>query len=68
MFIFISKIFLIFFFNLRPPELFTGVNYYSTEIDMWSVGCILAELLSKKILFQCNSASQQVSYTNVKST
>jgi len=44
----------------RPPELFTGVNYYSTEIDMWSVGCILAELLSKKILFQCNSASQQL--------
>jgi len=44
----------------RPPELFTGVNYYSTEIDIWSVGCILAELLTKKILFQCNSSSQQL--------
>lgn len=35
----------------RSPELLLGTNYYSTEIDMWSVGCIFAELLTQKALF-----------------
>jgi len=29
----------------RPPELLLGQRTYSTEVDMWSVGCILGELL-----------------------
>lgn len=35
----------------RAPELLLGAKEYSTAIDMWSVGCIMAELLSKKPLF-----------------
>jgi len=30
-------------------------------VDMWSVGCIFAELLGRKILFQAQSPIQQVS-------
>lgn len=29
----------------RAPELIFGATEYSTAIDMWSVGCVLAELL-----------------------
>jgi cyclin-dependent kinase 7 len=29
----------------RPPELLFGSRYYSTAVDVWSVGCIFAELM-----------------------
>ncbi|EJD47894.1 Pkinase-domain-containing protein [Auricularia subglabra TFB-10046 SS5] len=29
----------------RPPELLFGCMYYSSAVDMWSVGCIFAELM-----------------------
>ena len=29
-----------------------GAKTYSTAVDVWSLGCIMAELLDKKILFQ----------------
>lgn len=29
----------------RPPELLFGAKQYSPAVDMWSIGCILAELL-----------------------
>ena len=29
----------------RPPELLFGARIYGTGVDMWAVGCILAELL-----------------------
>jgi len=35
----------------RPPELLLGAVQYGPAIDMWSVGCILAELLAKKAIF-----------------
>ena len=28
-----------------------GCKEYSTAIDMWSLGCIMAELLTKQVLF-----------------
>lgn len=30
----------------RPPELLLGVNVYGPAVDMWSAGCIIAELLN----------------------
>lgn len=29
----------------RPPELLLGQRKYSTAVDVWSIGCIMAELL-----------------------
>jgi cyclin-dependent kinase 7 len=29
----------------RPPELLYGSRYYGTAVDIWSVGCIFAELM-----------------------
>lgn len=29
----------------RPPELLYGGRYYGTAVDIWSVGCIFAELM-----------------------
>ncbi|GBG74215.1 hypothetical protein CBR_g17928 [Chara braunii] len=35
----------------RPPELLMGANKYGPSVDMWSVGCVFAELLTGKALF-----------------
>lgn len=32
----------------RPPELLLGATYYGTAVDLWSTGCILAELYAGK--------------------
>lgn len=34
----------------RSPELLLGADRYSTAVDMWSVGCIMGELLAGKPL------------------
>lgn len=36
----------------RPPELLIGSKIYSKAVDIWSVGCIFAEMLGKFILFE----------------
>ena len=32
-----------------------GSQKYDEKVDMWSVGCILAEMVIKNPLFNCNS-------------
>ncbi|XP_050516011.1 cyclin-dependent kinase 7 isoform X2 [Diabrotica virgifera virgifera] len=44
----------------RAPELLFGAKQYSTCIDMWAVGCILAELLLRVPLFQGESDLDQL--------
>lgn len=44
----------------RAPELLLGQKQYSTAIDMWSVGCIMAELLAKEALFQGKTEVEQL--------
>lgn len=44
----------------RSPELLLGCTHYGTEIDMWAVGCILAELVSSKPLFPGASTMDQL--------
>ena len=43
----------------RAPELLYGEKKYDTKIDMWSVGCIFAELLLHKPLMQGKSEQDQ---------
>ncbi|KQK00216.1 cyclin-dependent kinase G-1 [Brachypodium distachyon] len=45
----------------RAPELLLGAKEYSTAIDMWSLGCIMAELLTKKPLFNGKRDIDQLS-------
>lgn len=33
----------------RAPELIFGATEYTTAIDMWSAGCVLAELLLGRV-------------------
>jgi serine/threonine protein kinase len=45
----------------RAPEILMGAKHYNSGVDIWSVGCIFAELLGRRILFQAQSPIQQVS-------
>ncbi|CAI7585918.1 unnamed protein product [Penicillium bialowiezense] len=45
----------------RAPELLLGADKYGTEIDMWSIGCIFGELLTKEPLLQGKNEVDQVS-------
>lgn len=36
----------------RAPELLLGDNHYTTQIDVWSAGCIFAELVLRDQLFR----------------
>jgi serine/threonine protein kinase len=36
----------------RPPEIFFGDLKYGKAVDMWSIGCILAEMITKEPLFK----------------
>ena len=35
----------------RPPEIILGAKYYGPASDMWTVGCILAEIVLRDPLF-----------------
>jgi len=45
----------------RPPELLMGTNIYGPEVDIWSVGCIFAELITREQLFVGNGEIDQLS-------
>ncbi|VAI77057.1 unnamed protein product [Triticum turgidum subsp. durum] len=44
----------------RAPELLYGSTSYGQEIDLWSLGCILAELLSLEPIFPGQSDIDQI--------
>ncbi|KII95159.1 hypothetical protein PLICRDRAFT_96857 [Plicaturopsis crispa FD-325 SS-3] len=44
----------------RPPELLFGATVYGPEVDMWSAGCIMLELYTKKPIFQGNDEIHQL--------
>jgi serine/threonine protein kinase len=44
----------------RAPDILMGSKKYSTSVDIWSVGCIFAELVTKKPLFAGASEEDQL--------
>ncbi|KQJ94186.1 hypothetical protein BRADI_3g09067v3 [Brachypodium distachyon] len=44
----------------RAPELIFGATEYTTSVDIWSAGCVLAELLLGQPLFPGESAVDQL--------
>lgn len=44
----------------RAPEVLLGSTHYSTPVDIWSVGCIFAEMVRRRPLFPGDSELQQL--------
>ena len=44
----------------RAPELLFGSKHYGLKVDIWSLGCIIAEIFLKKPLFKGNSIIEQI--------
>ncbi|KAG9510590.1 Cyclin-dependent kinase 2, partial [Fragariocoptes setiger] len=44
----------------RAPEILLRSHHYGPSIDIWSLGCIFAELLTKKVLFPGESEIDQI--------
>lgn len=44
----------------RAPEVLLGASCYSPAVDMWSVGCIMAEMARKQALLPGDSELQQL--------
>lgn len=44
----------------RAPEILLGQKQYSTSVDLWSVGCIFAEMAMHKPLFAGDSEIDEI--------
>merc|ERR1712217_1013909 len=44
----------------RAPDVLMGSRKYSTPVDIWSVGCIFAEMVNGRPLFPGNTDSDQL--------
>ncbi|ANB15444.1 cyclin-dependent serine/threonine-protein kinase CDC28 [Sugiyamaella lignohabitans] len=44
----------------RAPEILLGGRQYSTGVDMWSIGCIFAEMVTRKPLFPGDSEIDEI--------
>lgn len=44
----------------RPPELLLGERNYGPPVDIWGIGCIMAELWTRCPIFQGNSEVVQL--------
>lgn len=44
----------------RAPDILMGSKDYNTSVDIWSVGCIFAEIVTKKPLFPGKNEDDQL--------
>ena len=44
----------------RAPEILLGSSHYSKSVDLWSIGCILGEMLLGRALFPGSSTLDQI--------
>jgi len=42
----------------RAPELLLGFKNYNFGVDMWSIGCVFAELVTGQVLFQAKTEQE----------
>ena len=45
----------------RAPDILLGSKNYTTSVDIWSVGCIFAEIVTRKPLFAGEDDKDQLS-------
>lgn len=48
----------------RAPEVILSQKQYTGAIDVWSVGCILAELITRKALLPAQNEHEQMQKIN----
>jgi serine/threonine protein kinase len=46
----------------RAPEMILDSDNVTNAIDIWSVGCVFAELLQRQVLFAGENPAQQLEY------
>ncbi|XP_069503510.1 cyclin-dependent kinase 16-like isoform X1 [Ambystoma mexicanum] len=46
----------------RPPDILLGSTEYSTQIDMWGVGCIFYEMTTGRPLFPGSTVEEQLHF------
>ena len=51
----------------RAPEILLGCRYYSTPVDVWSIGCIFAEMVCSSFFVYIRNGSTPVSTVFQKS-
>ena len=51
--------------SYRAPEVILGCKY-DYKVDMWSLGCILAELFTGNVLFQNDSIQSLLARVRIK--
>ncbi|PIC46930.1 hypothetical protein B9Z55_006452 [Caenorhabditis nigoni] len=44
----------------RPPEILLSMGEYDTQVDIWSAGCILAEMLLRREIFPGKDSYSQI--------
>jgi serine/threonine protein kinase len=44
----------------RAPEILLGSRHYTYSVDIWSMGCILGEMLGGKSIFPGSSTSNEL--------
>ncbi|KAF2810264.1 serine/threonine-protein kinase crk1 [Mytilinidion resinicola] len=44
----------------RPPELLYGARYYGGAVDVWSMGCVIAELVLRHFFLVSNTDIEQI--------
>ena len=47
-------------YRYRPPDVLLGSKNYLTTVDIWSIGCIFAEMVNGKPLFTGVSETDQL--------
>ena len=45
--------------NYRPPDVCLGSQHYQEDLDMWSFGCVAAEIYSRQILIEPAATAKQ---------
>ena len=45
--------------NYRPPDVWLGSQQYEADLDMWSFGCVAAEIYSRQILIAPAATAKQ---------
>lgn len=46
----------------RPPELLLGDRQYGSAVDMWGTGCVMAEMWTKRPIFQGATEQEQINH------